>query len=168
MKKWIFAIIIVIVAIGLYGVHVYHATLEKKIPKESKVAAIAKEKAKLTKVKSVDYYNGKSAYAVVQGVDEKGEQLIVWVPEKKGKVLVRKKSEGISEKQAIQKMMEYLEAVNKESKPQLPKEIVKVKLGIEKDVPLWEITYIDQEGRYKYYYLRFQDGEFAAFYSIEK
>ncbi|EEM06122.1 Propeptide PepSY amd peptidase M4 [Bacillus pseudomycoides] len=102
MKKWIFAIIIVIVAIGLYGVHVYNATMEKKIPKESKVVEIAKEKAKLTKVKTVDYYNGKSSYAVVQGVDEKGEQIIVWVPEKKGNVLVRKKNEGISEKKALQ------------------------------------------------------------------
>ncbi|PDY46550.1 cell wall elongation regulator TseB-like domain-containing protein [Bacillus pseudomycoides] len=158
MKKWIFTIIIVIVAIGLYGVHVYNATMEKKIPKESKVIEIAKEKAKLTKVKTVDYYNGKSSYAVVQGVDEKGEQIIVWVPEKKGNVLVRKKNEGISEKKALQ-------IVAGERKP---KELVKAKLGAENDVPLWEITYIDQEGRYTYYYLEFQDGKYAGYYSIEK
>ncbi|PDZ75059.1 cell wall elongation regulator TseB-like domain-containing protein [Bacillus pseudomycoides] len=158
MKKWIFAIIIVIVAIGLYGVHVYNATMEKKIPKESKVVEIAKEKAKLTKVKTVDYYNGKSSYAVVQGVDEKEEQIIVWVPEKKGNVLVRKKNEGISEKKALQ-------IVAGERKP---KELVKAKLGAENDVPLWEITYIDQEGRYTYYYLEFQDGKYAGYYSIEK
>ncbi|MBY0595428.1 cell wall elongation regulator TseB-like domain-containing protein [Bacillus bingmayongensis] len=158
MKKWIFAIIIVIVAIVLYGVHVYNATMEKKIPKESKVVEIAKEKAKLTKVKTVDYYNGKSSYAVVQGVDEKGEQIIVWVPEKKGNVLVRKKNEGISEKKALQ-------IVAGERKP---KELVKVKLGAENDVPLWEITYIDQEDRYTYYYLEFQDGKYAGYYSIEK
>ncbi|MDZ5608942.1 DUF5590 domain-containing protein [Bacillus pseudomycoides] len=158
MKKWIFAIIIVIVAVVLYGVHVYNATMEKKIPKESKVVEIAKEKAKLTKVKTVDYYNGKSSYAVVQGVDEKGEQIIVWVPEKKGNVLVRKKNEGISEKKALQ-------IVAGERKP---KELVKVKLGAENDVPLWEITYIDQEGRYTYYYLEFQDGKYAGYYSIEK
>ncbi|MDM5154167.1 DUF5590 domain-containing protein [Bacillus sp. DX1.1] len=158
MKKWIFAIIIVIVAIGLYGVHIYNTTMEKKIPKESKTIEMAKEKAKLTKVEKVDYYNGKSSYAVVQGVDEKGEQTIVWVPEKKGNVLVRKKSEGISEKKAIQ-------IVASERKP---KEFVKVKLGAENDVPLWEITYIDQEGRYTYYYLEFQDGKYAGYYSIEK
>ncbi|WP_459501497.1 cell wall elongation regulator TseB-like domain-containing protein [Bacillus sp. C1] len=158
MKKWIFAIIIVIVAIGLYGVHVYNATMEKKIPKESKVVSLAKEKAKLSEVKTVDYYNGKSSYAVVQGLDEKGEQIIVWVPEKKGNVLVRKKNEGISEKKALQ-------IVANERKP---KEFVKAKLGAENDVPLWEITYIDQEGRYTYYYLEFQDGKYAGYYSIEK
>ncbi|WJE54148.1 DUF5590 domain-containing protein [Bacillus cereus] len=158
MKKWIFAIIIVIVAIGLYGVHVYNATMEKKIPKESKAVEIAKEKAKLTKVKSVDYFNGQSSYAVVQGVDEKGEKVIVWVPEKKGDVLVKKQSEGISEKDALQIV----------AKEQKPKQFLKAKLGAEKNVPLWEVTYIDDENRYSYYYLAFKDGKFIQRYSIEK
>ncbi|EEL51390.1 MULTISPECIES: DUF5590 domain-containing protein [Bacillus cereus group] len=158
MKKWIFAIIIVIVAIGLYGVHVYNTTMEKKIPKESKVVEIAKEKAKLTKVNSVDYFNGESSYTVVQGVDEKGEKIIVWVPEKKGDVLVKKQSEGISEKDALQIV----------AKEQKPKQFLKAKLGAEKNVPLWEVTYIDDENRYIYYYLAFQDGKFLKRYNIEK
>ncbi|MDH4421062.1 MULTISPECIES: DUF5590 domain-containing protein [Bacillus] len=167
MKKWIFAIIIVIVASGIYGAYVYNKTMEKKIPKESKSVEIAKEKAKLTKVKSVDYYNGKSSYTVVQGTDEKGEPIIVWVPDKKGNVLVKKKSEGISEKEALQKLAEQATGKGDEPKPK-PKQIVKVKLGAENDIPLWEITYIDQEDRYTYYYLEFQNGEYAAHYSIEK
>ncbi|KFN01631.1 peptidase M4 [Bacillus clarus] len=166
MKKWIVAIIIVIVAIGLYGTHVYNKTMEKKVPKESKAVEIAKEKAKLTKIKSVDYYNGKSSYTVVQGVDEKGEQIIVWVPDKKGNVLVKKKNEGISEKEALQKLAEQANTNSDKPKPK-PKKIVKAKLGAENDVPLWEITYIDQEDRYTYYYLEFQNGEYAAHYSIE-
>ncbi|MGE7882538.1 DUF5590 domain-containing protein [Bacillus sp. NPDC094077] len=172
MKKWIFAIIIVIVASGIYGAYVYNKAMDKKIPKESKSVEIAKEKAKLTKVKSVDYYNGKDAYTVVQGTDEKGEQLIVWVPEKKGDTVVRKKSEGISEKEAIQRTIEQ---AGKESKRK-PKEILKVKLGFEKglrdgkpvDVPLWEVTYIDYDNRYIYYYLEFKDGSFLRLYSAQK
>ncbi|EJS67266.1 peptidase M4 [Bacillus cereus] len=167
MKKWIFAIIIVIVASGIYGAYVYNKAMDKKIPKESKSVEIAKEKAKLTKVKSVDYYNGKSSYTVVQGTDEKGEQIIVWVPDKKGNVLVKKKSEGISEKEALQKLADQATGKGNEPKPK-PKQIVKVKLGAENDIPLWEITYIDQEDRYTYYYLEFQNGEYAAHYSIEK
>ena len=50
--------------------------MEKKIPKEAKSVEIAKEKAKLVKVKSVDYYNGNSSYTVVQGVDEKENKLL--------------------------------------------------------------------------------------------
>ncbi|CAM3868326.1 peptidase M4 [Bacillus cereus] len=167
MKKWIFAIIIVIVASGIYGAYVYNKAMENKIPKESKVVEIAKEKAKLTKVKSVDYFNGKSSYTVVQGTDEKGEQIIVWVPEKKGDTIVRKKSEGISEKEAIQRTAEQVDDGSKESKSK-PKEILKAKLGVENNIPLWEVTYIDDENRYSYYYLEFKDGKFLRRYSIEK
>lgn len=109
MKKWIFTIIIVIVASGIYGAYVYNKAMEKKIPKESKSVEIAKEKAKLTKVNTVDYYNGKSSYTVVQGTDEKGEQLIVWVPDKKGNVLVKKKSEGISKKKLCKNWLNKLQ-----------------------------------------------------------
>ena len=84
MKKWIFAIIIVIVASGIYGAYVYNKAMGKKIPKESKFVEIAKEKAKLTKVKSVDYYNGKSAYIVVQGTDEKENNLSFGCLRKRG------------------------------------------------------------------------------------
>lgn len=167
MKKWIFAIVIVIVASGIYGAYVYNKAMEKKIPKEAKSVEIAKEKAKFTKVKSVDYYNGNSSYTVVQGVDEKGEQIIVWVPNKKGNVLVKKKSEGIPEKEALQKLAEQATGKGDEPKPK-PKEIIKVKLGAQNDIPLWEITYIDQEDRYRYYYLEFQNGAYAGHYSIEK
>ncbi|MGQ0513238.1 cell wall elongation regulator TseB-like domain-containing protein, partial [Bacillus sp. D-CC] len=117
MKKWIFTIIIVIVASGIYGAYVYNKAMEKKLPKEAKSVEIAKEKAKLTKVKSVDYYNGNSSYTVVQGIDEKGEQIIVWVPNKKGNVLVKKKSEGISEKEALQKLAEQASGKGDEPKP---------------------------------------------------
>ena len=84
MKKWIFAIVIVIVASGIYGAYVYNKAMEKKIPKEAKSVEIAKEKAKLVKVKSVDYYNGNSSYTVVQGVDEKENKLLFGCLIKKG------------------------------------------------------------------------------------
>ena len=51
MKKWIFAIIIVIVASGIYGAYVYNKAMEKKIPKESKSVEIAKRKGKAYKGK---------------------------------------------------------------------------------------------------------------------
>ncbi|MFP3393521.1 peptidase M4, partial [Brevibacillus sp. SIMBA_076] len=49
-----------------------------------------------------------------------------------------------------------------------PKEILKAKLGFENNIPLWEVTYIDDDNRYSYYYLEFKDGNFLRRYSIEK
>ena len=114
----------------------------KKIPKESKFVEITK-KSKATKVKSVDYYNGKSAYIVVQGTDEKENNLSFGCLRKRG-YCSKEKSEGISEKEAIQRTIEQVGNESKESKSK-PKEIMKVKLGFENDVPLWEVTYIDDD-----------------------
>ena len=69
----------------------------------------------------MDYYNGESSYTVVQGTDEKGEQLIVWVPEKKGETIVRKKSEGISEKRLYKERLNKSEMTVKSTKVSLKK-----------------------------------------------
>ena len=68
----------------------------------------------------MDYYNGESSYTVVQGTDEKGEQLIVWVPEKKGNYS-KKKSEGISEKRLYKERLNKSEMTVKSTKVSLKK-----------------------------------------------
>ena len=71
----------------------------------------------------------------------------------------KEKSEGISEKDALQRTIEQVGDESKEPKSK-PKEILKVKLGVENNIPLWEVTYIDDDNRYSYYNLAFQDGQF--------
>lgn len=78
---------------------------------------------------------------------------------RKRETIVRKKSEGISEKEALQRTIEQVGDDSKEHKSK-PKEILKIKLGFENNIPLWEVTYIDDENRYSYYYLAFKDGQF--------
>jgi uncharacterized protein YpmB len=156
MKKWILATALAVVAVILYSVYIYKDTMNGKLEGEAKAISIATQQADLSKVTAVDYYHGVSSYKIVQGTDKKGAHWIVWVPDKKGKVLIRKLRDGISQQEAIQIVM----------KERNPKEIVKVKLGAESDIPLWEITYIDQENRYTYYYLNFIDGKYEGYYSI--
>jgi uncharacterized protein YpmB len=158
MKKWVFILAFAVGAAVFYGVHIYQETISQKVQSESRAIAAAKKKAGVVTVSSVDYYNGKDPYQVVKGVNKKKQQVIVWVPEKKGKVVTRKASGGISKEQAVQIV----------TKERSPKEIIKVKLGIENNVPLWEITYIDQEDRYTYYYMDYEDGKFLKRYSIQK
>jgi uncharacterized protein YpmB len=157
MKKWILTVLFSITAIILYGVYIYKDTMNGKLHGEEKAVSIAKKEVGLVKITNTDYYHGMSSYNVFEGTDKKGEKWIVWVPEKKKeKVIARRKSDGISQDKALQIFL----------KDKKPKEILKVKLGAEKDVPLWEITYIDQENRYSYYYLDFKDGKFEGYYSI--
>ena len=71
---------------------------------------------------------------------------------------MKEQNEGISQEKAVAKLTAERD----------PKEIVSVRLGMEKGLPLWEITYIDQENRYSFYYLSFEDGTFIRRYSFHQ
>jgi uncharacterized protein YpmB len=81
-----------------------------------------------------------------------------WVPEKTGNVIVKKIKSGVSKQEAIAKL----------KAERNPKEIISAKLGMEKGVPLWELTYIDDDNRYSFYYLSFKDGTFLKRYSFQQ
>lgn len=156
MKKWILIIILVIVAGISYGAYVYNNAMSNKRLGEDKATAIAKKEASLTQITATDYYHGKSSYTIIEGTNASGEQWIVWVPNDQGKVLSKQMKDGISSEQAAGIV----------TKDKQPKQIMKVKLGAENETPLWEITYIDQENRYHYYYVNFTDGKFEGEYSL--
>ena len=42
--------------------------------------------------------------------------------------------------------------------------IISVKLGMENNVPLWEVTYKDSSGKYNYDYYDFKTGEWLKYY----
>ncbi|MCP8968785.1 cell wall elongation regulator TseB-like domain-containing protein [Ectobacillus ponti] len=158
MKKWVAACIATAALLAAYAMNIYNETMSQKIPGGNKAVAAAEDKAALVKVSNVDYYHGKSSYAVVQGTDDAGEEWIVFVPEGKGKTLMYMANEGISKRQARQMV----------TKEEQPREIINVKLGAEDETPLWVVTYIDQENRYAYYYMRFKDGKRDVTYSISQ
>lgn len=120
----------------------------------------ADEKAALERISgSVDLkshdgfylYNGpKETYYVLTGQNKAGKDIVVWVPKKKsGEVLVKFASDGISEKQAR-------EIVQKEKNPS---KILNVTLGMEDNIPIWEVSYLDKNDNLGYYDMTFQDGE---------
>jgi uncharacterized protein YpmB len=159
MKKWIFIIFCIFLGVMVTVVNVYNTAVRSKDKGIIQAEELARKKANLINIASTDYYHGMTAYHVIEGKDENGTSWFVWVPNnKKQKVLVKRKSEGITEQEAIQILLN--------DRKRNVKRIEKVKLGAEKGVPLWEITYIDEESRYSYYYLNFIDGKYEGYYSI--
>jgi len=138
---------------------------------QNKAIALAKEYVKdLRTINDVDYYHGTIAYNIVYGTNEKNEEIIVWVPydTSNSKFIVKKSNEGWSK----EKVKKYVIANEN------PLKLINIRLGAEviKDhrtnkietTPLWEVTYIDQENRYTYYFLKFVDGSFVKKYSLKK
>lgn len=149
MKKWITLISIAVLVVILASVKYYMSALEPVKAAEERAVTIAQEQSDIVTVDDFYMFYGEEAYAVVQGKDKKGTKWIVWVPEKKGEVISKKASSGISKKEAIAKLLE-------EKKPS---EIISVKLGMESNRPLWEIHYGVNGNSLNYYYVDFKTGE---------
>lgn len=64
-------------------------------------------------------------------------------------MLVKKQSSGITKDEALKK-------VNKEYSPV---EIISVRLGMDEEIPIWEVKYKDKSDRYTFDYVNFYDGE---------
>lgn len=115
----------------------------------------AKQEGELVTMDSFYMYNGEETFSVVVGENADREKMAVWIPEDdKQKIKVEKYSDGKS-KEEIRKIV---------VKEHAPEEIISIKLGMERNVALWEVTYIDKANRYNYDYYDFKTGEWLKYY----
>jgi len=162
MKKWILiAILVIFLAIGWTGGHLYQSTLQSQKDFENQGLNIVKEKEIFSTIDNVDTYYGTNAYRIITGKNSKGEELIAWVPEE-GEVITRKKSEGVSKEKALEGLYSTLKNLY-DDKNRDPKEIHSIKLGMEDNTPIWEIIYIDNRSRLTYYRGLFETGQYWKF-----
>ena len=81
--------------------------------------------------------------------------MIVWIPDNhREKIVVMNAASGKTKK-------DILSIVQQKTNPD---KIISVKLGMEKSVPLWEVTYKNSSGKYNYDYYDFQTGEWLKYY----
>lgn len=149
MKKWIFLSILILV-IGIWqAFSVYITAMEPKHDKEQQAIEIARAQANIHIINEVTTYYGSESYQVVQGISDENVPLIVWVAEESGEVMIKRQDEGVLREDVVNRL------VNERN----PKEIRSVKLGIEKNIPLWEVIYLNENNRLTYYYSDFESGE---------
>ena len=149
MKKWLWiAAIGVIVLIGI-AVKIYFNATNPVAEAESRAIKIAKEETEITDITEFSLYHGSKAYYVIQGSNKKGENLIAWIPEKGGKIVVLRAEDGITKS----------EAINTLSNEVSPEQIIDVRLGIEKNNTLWEVYYRSSNDKINYHYIDFETGE---------
>ncbi|WML59959.1 DUF5590 domain-containing protein [Neobacillus sp. PS2-9] len=149
MKKWILSIVIFfVVLIGIF-IKVYLSAMNPVKAAEEKAVLLASKKAQLTEIQDFHLYNGLETVNVIEGKNKKGDKIIVWIPEKSKKVFVKKAKNGLSKEEAVQKLLQEKN----------PKKIISVRLGMEKNIPLWEIYYRSENNLINYYYVHFETGE---------
>ncbi|MDR6122608.1 DUF5590 domain-containing protein [Neobacillus drentensis] len=149
MKKWILSIVIFFVVLIGILIKVYLSAMNPVKAAEEKAVLLASKKAQLTEVQDFHLYNGLETVNVIEGKNKKGDKIIVWIPEKSKKVFVKKAKNGLSKEEAVQKLLQEKN----------PKKIISVRLGMEKNIPLWEIYYRSENNLINYYYVHFETGE---------
>lgn len=147
MKKWILgiSIVVVVVMIGFF-VNVYYQAIKPLHSARQTAIEVAKQKANLVSTDQYYQYNGTHAYSVVVGKRKDGMKVAVWIPEnKKENVTIMKWANGISKKEALNKLMEK----------KTPGEILGIRLGMKDAVPVWEISFLDKSKKLNYFYIDF-------------
>jgi uncharacterized protein YpmB len=149
MKKWIIVLSILVLALCGLLIKVYVSAVDPVKTAEKKAVLLAKKEISLKEVEDFHIYNGIETINVIEGKSKQGEEIIVWIPEKSKEVFVRKVKNGLTKEAAIQKLQQE----------KSPKKIISVRLGMEKNIPLWEIYYRSNNNLINYYYVHFDTGE---------
>jgi uncharacterized protein YpmB len=154
MKKWaLILILIILIVVGIFS-KIYLTSVQPVKSAEKKAVAIAKREINISKVDDFHIYNRTETVYVIEGKNEHGEKIIIWIPEKSKQVVVKKAKDGITKSEAVQR----LEETNN------PKKIVSVRLGMFENIPSWEIYYHSDNNLINYYYIDFETGEWLKKY----
>lgn len=149
MKKWIIVLSILVLALCGVLIKVYVSAVDPVKTAEKKAVLLAKKEISLKEVEDFHIYNGIETVNVIEGKSKQGDKIIVWIPEKSQEIFVRKAKNGLTKEAAIQKLQQE----------KSPEKIISVRLGMEKNIPLWEIYYRSNNNLINYYYVHFDTGE---------
>lgn len=153
MKKWIFFSILIVVTIVGILVNVYLNAVEPVKAAEKEAVQIASEETNLSDFTNFSLYSGEETYYVMTGKNAKQEDVYVWINEKNSEVITRNAKNGITKKEALNKLYQEKN----------PNEIIEVRLGMARiqktDRPAWEIFYRNNNDTINYYYVDFDTGE---------
>lgn len=151
MKKWIFLSSIIVLAIfSTAFIYIYQAARSPYKELEQLAIHKATEEVNIVQVNEFYLYNGSETYYVIVGNDSKNQNKIVWIPESDdGEIIVKSQSDGISKEDAIAKLYEE----------ENPKKLLGARLGMEKNLAIWELSYLDDRSKLNYYYVHFDSGK---------
>ncbi|WP_257391417.1 cell wall elongation regulator TseB-like domain-containing protein [Cytobacillus gottheilii] len=130
------------------SINIYLNSVEPVKAAEDDAVKRAKAETKLVSVNDFEIYHGNETIYVIDGLDEAGDEVFVWVPENDGEIQLLKQSEGITEQEA--------QNILTSEKGQV--DIISRKLGMEKNIPLWEIAYKTEGDLLNYYLIDFETG----------
>ncbi|MDC3413022.1 DUF5590 domain-containing protein [Terrihalobacillus insolitus] len=149
--KWIIVcMLVVLVLIFSYGVFLYNSIQEDKTKGFTQSKQTALSETALTKVNDIQRFHGDGFYHVVSGSTKDNKEAIAFVPVDDEKDI----SFFLTEQFVTED-----EITTKWRKTCSDCQLVKTIPGINKGIPLWEFTYIDNDNRYVFAYFYMETGK---------
>lgn len=149
MKKIVFISFFVLFIAFIQFIYTYHNA--SKSISESQIQAIntAKEHVKINDIIETSYFNGDEPYQVIRAKNDKNEEIIIWVSENNpDEIIVELAKNGLTKEQVKEYALSEFDI----------KKLQSIRIGMKYNIPVWEITFIDSDNRYSFYYLTF-DGK---------
>ena len=150
-KRVIRDLLILIILIFLVGWSIYAVGNHPKAEAERQATSIAKRYANLKTRTGFYIYNRENTYYTVAGKNNKGQKILVIVPQKNGSVRIVKQSTGLTKQQVLAQVKSN----------EHPKKVLKAVPGIFNDKVVWEVTYLNQKGNLCYDLINFKTGSFV-------
>lgn len=150
-ERMIRDLLILIILIFLVGWSIYAVGNHPKAEAERQATTIAKRYANLKTRTDFYIYNRENTYYTVAGKNNKGQRILVIVPQKNGSVRVVKQSTGLTEQQALAQVKSN----------EHPKRVLKAVPGIFNDKVVWEVTYLNSKGNLCYDLINFKTGSYV-------
>lgn len=150
-KTMVIVLTVLMAAIIVFSAVLYNKAVRPLRRAESETAEIAAETAGLTQVDNFYWFNSAETSFAITGTNQEGEQLIVIVEQNGGNTTILNQADSITEQQATQLAVD---AKN-------PEELLETRIGMEDGVPVWEVSYKNENGRLGYYVVTVADGEWV-------
>ncbi|WP_035053069.1 cell wall elongation regulator TseB-like domain-containing protein [Carnobacterium pleistocenium] len=153
MKKAILITLAVVMSVVLvFSITLLMISQDPMKDAEKETTAIAKETAGLVTVSDFYWYNRSETYFSVFGLNETDEEIMVIVAKDGGKTIILNQDEFITEQEAKELTREDKGSVD----------ILEARIGLEGELPIWEISYKEENGRLGYYVLTAKSGEWVS------
>lgn len=112
---------------------------------------LAERQADLVEADDFYWYNGNETYLTVTGKNSQGEEIIVIVKQEGGATEIIKQEDSFSKNDAIQKVAEL----------ENPVRILEARIGIHEKLPVWEISFRQENGRIGFTMFSLKTGEWV-------
>ncbi len=102
MKKWMFIVgFVLIVSLASVSVYAYQTIRDPLFLGYEQAEQYVVDQSLLTSISDIDYYHGTSAYFVIHGINQEGENSIIWVKEDLTLHHLENSADGITAEQAL-------------------------------------------------------------------